>query len=84
MKKVGEYEWRQLSMWDFAPKNCVETYIKSQCGKHVFHYYLQRIKEVVSDNHWKVETVEDISGVPEEVLNWRNGDYKLRVDGKRV
>ena len=82
MKKVGDYEWCQLSMWDFAPNDCVEKFVKSDCGKHVFHFYLKRIKEIVNDNHWKVETVTSLDGVPEEALSWRNNDYKIKSSNK--
>lgn len=78
MKKVGDYEWHQLSMWDFAPSNCIETFVKSQCGRYTFHYYLKRVKEVISATHCKMETVESIEGVPEEVLNWNKDGYRLR------
>ncbi len=83
MRKVGDYEWRQLSMWDFAPKNCVEKYVRSSCGAHIFHYYLLIITEVVSESHVKVKTVESDNLVPNDVLNWRNSSYTLRDDGNR-
>jgi hypothetical protein len=85
MKKVGDYDWRQVSMWGTTPQNCIETYITVETGlsgKHVCQFYLQRIKEIVSDNHWKVETVESLEGIPADVLNWQNGDYRLKVDSK--
>ena len=84
MKTVGEYQWEQISIWDFAPEDCIETYVRSSCGKHVFHFYLRQVTEVISDTHWKVVTVTSTDGVPEEVLNWRNGKWRVRVGGKRV
>jgi hypothetical protein len=83
MRKVGDYSWAQLSMWDFSPENCVEKHVKSDCGKHIFHFYLKKIVEVFSESHWKVETVTSLEDVPEEVLNWRSNDYALKIDGKR-
>ena len=82
--KVGDYDWRQLSVWDSAPKDCIEKFVRSNCGKHIFHFYLQRVKEVVSDSYWKLETVKSLEGVPEDVLNWRNDNYRLRAHGKAV
>lgn len=79
MQEVGDYEWCQLSMWDFAPKPCIEKFVRSQCGHHLFHYYLRQVVEVVSDTHRKVKTVETLDGVPEDVLNWRNDNYKLKI-----
>jgi len=79
MKELGQYEWRQLSIWDFPPKKCVEKFIKSEDGKHVFHFYLIKIKEIVSDNQWKTEVVESLNDIPEDVLNWRNDNYSLRI-----
>ena len=70
-------------MWDFSPENCVEKHVKSDCGKHIFHFYLKKIVEVFSESHWKVETVTSLEDVPEEVLNWRSNDYALKIDGKR-
>ena len=82
MKKVGDYDWKQVSMWETTPKNCIEKYIIVETGlsgKHVCQFYLLRVTGVVSDSHCKVETVEKLEGVPEDVLNWRNGDYHLKV-----
>ena len=77
-KKVGDYEWRQLSMWDLSPKKCIEKFIKSEDGQHVFHYYLLRIKEKMSDTYYKTEVVNSPKNVPTDILNWRTYDYKIK------
>lgn len=87
MRKVGDYDWQQVSMWESTPKNCVEKYITVESGlsgKVVCKFFLRRITEIVSDNHWRLETVESLEGVPEDVLNWRNDNYRLKVDGRAV
>lgn len=76
MRKVGDYEWTQLSMWDFAPEGSVQLYVKS--GQHIFHYYLRKITEIVTDKHYKLTAVYSIEGVPENVLTWRNGLLKKK------
>jgi hypothetical protein len=77
-RKVGDYEWIQLSMWDFAPKQCVEKFVKSHDGRHTFHYYLRRVTEIASSNRWKSEIVTSDEGVPEDVLKWRASGYRIR------
>lgn len=76
MRKIGDYEWRQLSMWDFAAPNQIELY--APMGDHVFHYVLLRITEV-DGNRWKTEPVTSINGVPSSVLTWREGTLVHRV-----
>lgn len=78
MRTIGDYEWQQLSIWNFSPKNCIEKFIPSVCGKYLYHYYLLRIVEVVSDNQWKFEVVEKIEGVPSEVLKWRIDTFTVK------
>ena len=78
MRNIGDYEWRQLSMWDFAPDKCVMKHVKSNDGEHIFRYYLLKVKEVVNDNHWKVETVISVGDVPNSVLKEYNDDYFIR------
>jgi len=78
MRKVGDYEWNQVSVWDFTPAKCIEKFVKSDDGKHIFHYYLMRITEIKSDNQWSVETVKSLDNVPSDVLLWRNGSYKVK------
>lgn len=80
MRKVGDYQWDQLSMWDFAPDNCVESYVRSD-GR-VLHFCLKQICELVAENHWRTRTVTEIGGVPDEVLGFRNGDVYLRKHQK--
>lgn len=77
MRQVGDYEWRQLSMWEFAPDRCVEKYSTKPHG--TFHYYLIRVAEVISSNQWKVETVESLDGVPAEVLECADSTIKVRA-----
>lgn len=77
MKKVGQYEWRQLSMWDFAPEGSIVTYVDSKDNKHTFRYYLIKIVEVTSENSWRIETVKSIDGVPHDILTWMGGTIKV-------
>jgi hypothetical protein len=78
MTKVGDYEWKQLSQWDIAPSECVETFIKSECGKYVYHYILKICYAVISENHTKWEVVKFLDNVPEDIKNWRGGKAKER------
>jgi len=80
-REVGDYEWRQVSMWEFTPDNCIEKFVEIEGfgGRVICNYYLQRIREIVSPNQWKIETVKELDGVPGDVLNWRNGDYRLKT-----
>lgn len=77
-KKVGEYIWRQLSMWDFAPKNCIETFVRSDDGKETFHFYLIRVIEIISESHYKTADVPHDEIVPESTLEWRSGKVNFR------
>lgn len=87
MKKVGDYEWRQVSAWCIAPKNCIIKNVFVDSGR-CFTFYLERIKEVEMStpdiSRYKIETVAKPDGVPDDVLNWRNRDYTVRGDGKEV
>tara|TARA_R110000851_G_scaffold11354_1_gene39875 strand:- start:1580 stop:1840 length:261 start_codon:yes stop_codon:yes gene_type:complete len=79
-RKVGDYEWRQVSMWDSAPNDCIEKCIiveSTLSGKCACHFYLKRIT-VISDIHWESETVTTLESIPNEVLNWRNNDYRQK------
>jgi len=78
VKKVGDYDWRQLSIWDFSPRPCIEKFVKSSCGKHVFHYYLLRVVEITSPNSWRNEVVTSVEGVPEDILNWKCPEYRVK------
>jgi len=78
MEKVGDYKWNQLSMWDFSPDCCIETYVTSNDGKHVFHYYLTKVIEVINDRRYRTEVVISAEGVPEDVINWRNGEIHVK------
>ena len=86
MRKVGDYDWRQVSMWETTPDNCIEKYITVEGlgGKEICQFYLKRIKKIISETHWETETVESLDGVPEYILNWRNDNYRLKVAGKAV
>ena len=75
-RKVGDYNWRQLSMWDCAPSNSIETFVKSKCKNHVFHYYLTRVTDIISKDQCKNEIVTDLIGVPDSVLSWQDGEIK--------
>lgn len=72
MKNVGDYQWQQLSMWEFAPEKCVEKFVSSD--GHIFHYYLRKVIEVTSPNSWRLETVTALDGVPDEILALKDGD----------
>ena len=74
MRQVGDYEWHQLSLFDFNPASCVETYIRT--GRHTFHFILHKTTEIVTDSHWKFEVVTSLDGVPKEIRNWRGGKAK--------
>ncbi len=78
MRKVGDYSWRQISMWEFTPDVCIEKFIPYDGG--AFHFYLTRCYEIVDPktNHVKIETVESIEGVPDSILNWRDCGYKIK------
>ena len=84
MKKVGDYNWVQLSMWDFAPETCIETFVRSNDNKHVFHFYLQKITHVVDAGRYNVETVTSLDDIPEDTLNYRNGEWQFRKDYKVI
>lgn len=77
-RKVGDYEWKQLSMWDFAESGTVEKFVKSNCGQHIFHYELIRITEMISENGYKYERVTSLEGVPDEVLKWSGSNYRIK------
>jgi len=83
MVKVGYYNWRQISMWDFPPDNCVETYITAIDFGDTYHYYLTRVTEVISESSRKIETVVNVDEVPIEVLRWREGEVFIKVNGVR-
>ena len=68
IRKVGDYAWRQISRWEFAPKPCVERLKPIGNTGEIAHYILERVVEIVSPTHWRVETVKDKEGVPEDIL----------------
>jgi len=75
-RRAGDYEWRQLSMWDFAAPNQIELY--APMGGHVFHYVLLRITEV-DGNRWKTEPVTSVNDVPSSVFTEREGTIVHRA-----
>jgi hypothetical protein len=81
--KLNDYEWRQLSMWDFSPDTCIEKYIRSTNGNDIFHFYLVKCSEMVSDTQWKIETVIDSAEVPNAVLMYRDTGYWIKRSGKK-
>jgi hypothetical protein len=76
--EIGDYEWNQLSMWDQSPNKCIEKFVQIGDRPEYAHYILSRIIEVHADNSWRVEYVENADGVPGEVLNWRNNDWRIK------
>ena len=84
MAKIGEYRWRQISMWDFLPENCIAKFIHSEDGKHCFEYYLQVVVEVHNDNSYRVETAIDQINVPKDILEWRIPEYSVIKDRRRT
>ncbi len=72
--------WRQLSMWEFSPDDCIEAYTKHD--KHIFHYVLLQAYNVV-DNRYKTKHVTDHESVPLELLLKDNSDLYLKINGKR-
>jgi len=72
---VGDYHWRQLSMWEFAPEKCIEKFERSSDGKHIFHYYLLQCVEITSPNSWRNKVVESLENVPESILKTADGDF---------
>ena len=83
MRKVGDYEWQQLSMWDMSPANCIQKFIPIDGTKECAHYILNRIIKVSDDGSgWTVEKVLSVDGVPLSVLEWRNTGYYNTVDHK--
>ncbi len=81
MRRVGDYNWQQISMWNFSPTNCIEKFVTVETvlsGKQTCHFYLTIVSKIVAENHWEIETVTSLDGVPDEVLNWRNNNYRLK------
>lgn len=76
-RKLGDYEWRQLSLWEFAPDRCVEKYETKPHG--TFHYYLRRVTQIDSTTQWRTDVVESLDGVPTDVLECSNGVVKVRA-----
>ena len=82
-RKVGDYEWRQVSMWEDTPCRCIEKYVEIETGlsgKQTCLFYLQRICEIISDDSWRMENITDLNNVPDNILNWRNSNYKLKKE----
>lgn len=76
MKKIGDYDWSQVSKWEFTPDNCIEKLVN--VGKVTCCFYLTRTTKIISDNHSKFEVVTSLDGVPSEVLNWRNSTFNVK------
>lgn len=72
MRKVGDYQWHQLSMWEFAPEKCIEKFTSP--GGYTFHFYLRKVTEITSPNSWRLETVTFLDGVPDEILALKDGE----------
>jgi hypothetical protein len=69
MYTVGEYKWQQLSMWGFAPKDSIEKFRRSSCGKHVFHYYLEQCIKVTDESRSQWRTCKQGDIIPQEVMD---------------
>ena len=82
IRQIGDISWEQLSIWDFAPDNCVESYIKD--NGQVFHYKLVRVREIISSSHWKIENVLSVEGISEDILFSRDREVFIKNDGKRT
>lgn len=81
-RKVGDYKWQQISMWDFTPKDSIIKYKKSKCGNHTFTYYLTIITNVFSDDHWKTEVVTSLEGIDKCLFSEEECSYYLSVNNK--
>jgi hypothetical protein len=77
-RKVGDFEWRQLSMWDFAPEHCIEKFVPSAYDKDTFHYYLTMVTGVMANDFWRIEVVVDPKIVPKEILEWRVPEWSKK------
>jgi len=79
--KVGDLKWSQLSMWDSAPKDCIEKYEKSIDGNYMFHFVLHRTVEVFSDTHTRFDVPTEVAEIPKEFFK-EGADYYVRKDYK--
>ena len=77
MEKLGEHYWNQLSLWEHAPTPCVQTFVMAEDNKQVLRYYLMQVVDIVTDTHIRSKVVESVEGVPDDILNWRNGDISI-------
>lgn len=80
-RKVGDLEWRQVSMWDFPPRDSIIKYKKSECGNHTFQYYLIKTTNVFSDDHWKTEVVTSLEGIDNSLFQ-DDCSYYLSINNK--
>jgi hypothetical protein len=84
MRRVGDYEWRQVSQWDFPPFPCIESYVAGWGAGQILHFYLRQVTEIVSDNQWKSEVVINPEFVPPEILDFRDGEVWHRSEDPRI
>lgn len=85
MREKGDVFWDQLSMWDFAPANCIECYLTREYG--TFHYVLKIVDEITSVNGYRTKYFQDTTKIPVECLLGSDVvSYSInqRVDGKRI
>ena len=83
------YYWEQISMWEGAPKDCIQVFKRSECGEHIFHFYLrERYDRTVTPTDYgdavgyKTRTVTGIEGVPDCVLEQHGSDISFRINYK--
>jgi hypothetical protein len=69
--EIGDYDLRQVSMWDFAPEGSLEVFkeIRNTLTDQpmLIHYFVVQVTEIISDNHWRVRTVMKDEPQPESL-----------------
>ena len=83
MRKEGDYEWEQLSMWDGTPASGITKFVPIGNTGHVAHYKLLQIVSVDADGKgWKTRLVGAHESVPNSVLSYGNTGYYTISDNK--
>lgn len=82
MNQLGDIYWKQLSQWNFSPKNCIESYINR--NGHIFHYVLVKVVEIISPTQIKTDYEISIEDISDDILKSENRKVYIKQNGKSI
>lgn len=83
-RKVGDYDWVQISMWDFPPHPSILRMTQSLDGRNIYEFYLVRTVEVLSMKHSRFEVVAEADGIPSNMFDCDRSQYYSYQNHRRT